>query len=532
MRLLYFSVFLLTSASAASITGVYNAGSWIPASLPNSGVAQGAYLTVTGTGLGPTNLIVAPSYPLPTTQGLGGTTVQVTVGAVTQTCILYYSSATQVSAIVPSATPVGNGTLTVSYQGASASVAIQVVAGDFGIFTLNSAGSGPASITDLSYNPITMVHAAHSGDTVVVWGTGLGGVSGDETEPPAQVNFPGVQVLIENQLVTPTYAGRSSYPGLDQINVTIPAAITGGCKTSIAVVVNGVTGNVVTTAIAPVGQTMCADQLGALTAANLQKAVNTGTLNIASVDVTRVATDDDGLDATFASYPLNSLIRSDGGNFTPSLGSCVVYEVVAGETLVLADPIVASLPHLDAGPSLTVTPSSGKAMTVNASSTGSYLATLGTTESYIAPGTYSVTNGTGGSQVGPFIWSDTLPSPLSFVNAPTTVNRGQSLTLTWANSSLFDLVSIFGYAGVPLSTTQNSYVEFVCAASSTATQFTIPPAILSLLPTNGYGSFGVPGVSIQIAGVVGNRFTVGGTPGIDAGVYTLFTSTGPIVKVQ
>ena len=136
MRVLYISAIIFGTAAACAaapfITGVYNAGSWIPPSLPNSGVAQGAYLTVTGSGLGPASLVVAGSYPLQTTQGLGGTTVQVTVGGVTQTCIMYYTSGTQVSAILPSATPVGNGTLTVSYQGGSGSTAIQVVPASFG----------------------------------------------------------------------------------------------------------------------------------------------------------------------------------------------------------------------------------------------------------------------------------------------------------------------------------------------------------------------------------------------------------------
>jgi len=50
-------------AAAPVITGVYNAGSWLPPSLPNSGVAQGAIFTVTGTGLGPSALQQVQSYP-------------------------------------------------------------------------------------------------------------------------------------------------------------------------------------------------------------------------------------------------------------------------------------------------------------------------------------------------------------------------------------------------------------------------------------------------------------------------------------
>jgi uncharacterized protein (TIGR03437 family) len=356
-------------AGAASISGVYNAGSWLPPSLPNSGIAQGAIFTVTGTGLGPAVLQQVQNYPLPTTQGFAGTTVQVTVGSVTESCIMIYTVASQVAGILPSATPVGSGTLTVSYQGASVSIAIQVVAGDFGMFTLNEGGSGPAVVTDLSYNAITMVNPAHPGDSLILWGTGLGAVSGNETEPPTAVNFPGVEVLMGNQLVTPGYAGRSSSPGLDQINVTVPAGISGGCKTSLAVVVNGVTGNVVSTSIAPAGQATCGDTYGALTAANLQKALTSGSLNIGAVDLSRIGSgNDDTLGGSFATYPLNSLIRSYGGSYAPSIGSCIAYEVTYGTPLILTDPVVATLPHLDAGAALIASSASGSA-TASADST-------------------------------------------------------------------------------------------------------------------------------------------------------------------
>lgn len=132
-------------AAAPAITGVYNAASWVPPKLPNSGIAQGAIFTVTGTGLGPSTLQQVQSYPLPTTQGLAGTTIQVTVGAVTGTCIMVYTVATQVAAILPSATPLGTGTLTLSYQGAKSSIAITVLAANFGTSTLNEGARGPES---------------------------------------------------------------------------------------------------------------------------------------------------------------------------------------------------------------------------------------------------------------------------------------------------------------------------------------------------------------------------------------------------
>lgn len=313
-------------AAAPALKGVYNAAAWVPPDLPNSGIAQGSIFTITGTGLGPATLQQAQSYPLPATQGLAGTSIQVTVGSVTETCIMVYTIATQVAAILPSATPVGTGTLTLSYQGATGSLAIQVLAANFGTFTLNEGGTGPGVITDTSYNPITMINAAHPGDNLVLWGTGLGAVTGNETEPPTPVDLgTGVQVLVGDQPATVLYGGRSSSPGLDQINFVMPPGVSLGCKTSIIVLVKGVTGNVTTTSIAPAGQTICSDTTGSLTAANLQKAVANGSLNMAGVAIARIGGGDDALAGYFGTLPLNSLIRSYGGSYLPSTGSCLAY---------------------------------------------------------------------------------------------------------------------------------------------------------------------------------------------------------------
>ena len=134
-RLVRFFIFAFICAAfiasgldaAPTIAGVYNAASWVVPHQTNSGIAQGALFTVTGTGLGPATIQHANSYPLPTTGGLAGTTIQVRVNGVTKNCIMIYSLNTQVAAILPSATPVGTGTLTLSYQGAESSIAIQVL---------------------------------------------------------------------------------------------------------------------------------------------------------------------------------------------------------------------------------------------------------------------------------------------------------------------------------------------------------------------------------------------------------------------
>lgn len=521
-----------TLAAAPSVTGVFNAASWIPPNLPNSGVAQGAIFTVTGTGLGPSTLQAATSYPLPSTAGLGGTTVQVKVGGVTETCIMIYTVSNQVAALLPSATHTGAGTLTLSYQGESSSFAIQVMAADFGTFALNEGGSGPGVFTDTSYNVITMVNAAHPGETLVLWGSGLGPVTGDETEPPpaGDLDVGEVQVLVGNQLVTPLYAGRSSSPGLDQINFVVPPGIT-GCKTSVAVVVKGVTGNVTTLSVAPAGQTTCGDTFNALTTANLEKAVSSGSLNIAGVGLSHTV-DGDVLAGYFTSFPLNSLIRSYGGTSAPSVGNCLSYEIL-NSTLIFTDPIAASgtVSFLDVGSQLALTGPNGN-KNIDATSTGVFATFLATSSPYyLAPGDYTVANGSGGSNVAGFNWNLTLPASV-VPDIPSSINRSQDLTLTWTGGSNFPVVSIVLYNGVKTTSTLKSYVYIICTAAGSAGTFTVPSAILSLLPAEGFGNPTTPGVEIEISGVASNHFNVTGSPGLDEGFFSALISTGSVAAIQ
>src|SRR5580658_3736049 len=86
-----------TLAATPVISGVYNAASWLPPALPNSGIAQGAVFTLTGTGLGPSTLQEVSSYPLPTTAGLGGTTITIVVGDTAVFGIMVYTLSTQVA---------------------------------------------------------------------------------------------------------------------------------------------------------------------------------------------------------------------------------------------------------------------------------------------------------------------------------------------------------------------------------------------------------------------------------------------------
>ena len=160
-------------AAAPVVSAVLNNSSLIPAGFPNSGVAPSSLFVIQGTGMaapGSNPVLQDSAQGLPTT--LNGTSISVTVGGTTVAPAIYYTSPTQVAAVLPAATPVGNGTITVSYNATpSASAPIQVVPNAYGFDIYN----GLAVATDAtSGGLITYTNSAKPGQVLVFWGTGLG----------------------------------------------------------------------------------------------------------------------------------------------------------------------------------------------------------------------------------------------------------------------------------------------------------------------------------------------------------------------
>src|ERR1700742_3171240 len=120
LSLLLFTVPTLQAASpfqpAISPTGVVNAASYLSSSFTNYGVARGSLFLVFGSALGPVDLVQATAFPLPTTDGLAGTRVMISMGAYNAACPMVYTSGTQIAAIMPSNAPEGDGSLIVVYQ--------------------------------------------------------------------------------------------------------------------------------------------------------------------------------------------------------------------------------------------------------------------------------------------------------------------------------------------------------------------------------------------------------------------------------
>ncbi len=237
---------------------VSNTGSYAPPEAPNGGIAQGSLFAAFGDGIGPQTLVQS-AYPLQTR--LAGTSARVTVKSVTVDALMVYTSSRQVAAILPSRTPAGNGSITVTYNGTdSQPYPIRIVSSALGVYTVTSNGLGPGIITGADYGIKTAQAPARPGETVMLWGTGLGAVDGDEGLPPAPANRFSPEVFAAGKQAKVAYAGRAGCcSGLDQINFEVPDGVS-GCFVPVAVRNGGVTSNFTTLPISSAGA--CSDAVG------------------------------------------------------------------------------------------------------------------------------------------------------------------------------------------------------------------------------------------------------------------------------
>jgi uncharacterized protein (TIGR03437 family) len=490
------ALFLCAAAAAlaqpaVSANGMVNAASYIQAGLPNGDVAQGSIFMIWGGNMGPATPAFA-SWPLPTTQGLGGATAQVKdFEGVSHPLILIYVSAGQIDALLPSAVAVGPASLTVTYNGrTSQPETFNVVQSSVGLFTRNSAGSGPGIVQQYHNGVPTLNDISNSaipGDTAVLWGTGLGPITTDETQQPvAPIPLAaGAQVWVGDQQVPPdnvAFQGRSTFAGVDQINFTIPNIT--GCYVPVLVKVGNIVSNTVSMSIGPSGGT-CSDPLNSFTGLNIQ----TNGLKQASVSLSRSTTSESGFgdfivdsaSGEFVSYNGTQLASKEG---QPVYGACTVSTFFGTQGSVV-DPVTPT--YLDAG-TLLVGPLGGGRVIAWASK-GVYSVVLGTNSVlfgpapvgglYLTPGDYTLT-ATGGADVGPFTSTLTLPESFQWTNrdAIASVSRANGVTVNWTGGSGY--VTIIGIS----ATAQSVGASFSCQAPASAGTFTVPPVVLLALPAS------------------------------------------------
>ena len=541
--------------------GVLNSASYALQGLPNSGIAQGSIFVVFGTGLGPSTLQKISTFPIQTT--LGGTSVQVTSGGTTVDALILYTTATQLAAILPSDTPAGSATLTVTYNGQTSSPAdFQVVPSTFGIYSLNQAGNGPGVISDASYKVPALNKSLSSGQTVIIWGTGLGPVTGNEAGGPlpGDMSTLDVKVYVGGQQANLTYRGRSGCcAGLDQIGFVIPSGIT-GCRVPVSVTVGSTVSNFVTIPISANGAACVDPVLSSISSIDLSKLAAQGTVSFGSVGLERtqstttlpapIGTQTTTIDTAFGSfekvtYTQFNELQSPFGVTSTSYGSCTV-STFRGNSASIVDPITSSAVSLDAGAALTVT---GPGGTKPVAKTGSgktivYDATLGggvspSTPLFLNAGSYSITapGGSGTNAVGAFTANVTLPQPFTWTNASSisTVTRANGQLVKWSGGDPNGSVYIDGFSFL-LGTNPNGSdtlgAIFICTAKVSDTQFNIPPNVLLSIPPSSTTSIGGLAFSFSSLSVSTGSYQSFTAPGIDVGIISAGSSSSETVTYQ
>lgn len=549
------SVATVAAQPVISAGAAVHSASYAIDGLPNSGLPKGGIFTVFGAGLGPAQFVQATSLPLQTT--LGGTQVRVTIGGTTVNCIMLFSSAGQVSAILPSNTPTGTGTLQVVYNGqASGSIQVRVLQNAFGIYTLNQAGSGPAvvqnfiSVGNQPFN--NYLTSASPGQVLTLWGTGLGPIAGDETALPVPSDMKGtvpVEVFVGGKAAQVQYAGRTSCcAGVDQINFVVPLGVE-GCRVPVTVKIGNFVSNYATIAIGNGGP--CNDPNG-FTAAELLAAQQRGHMRIGSINLARANVKMDlGISlpgvpsnfdfttevgvGTFHNYNFDLLMRTQGDVTEITVGSCTTYGF-RGEDPVATDPVVGQ--GLNAG-NLSVQGPGGTRQ-IKQEEPGVYSEVFytsgfggmgGTGSPFLSPGSYTVS--ATGAAVGAFSKQFNISPALNWTNenSITAINRAQGQLFTWSGGDPNGTVMIVGSAFA--GTENNQYgASFVCLEKVSAGQFMVPAHVLLTLPASRSSTGGFDIVTdMLLLGTTSDpvRFNANN---LDLGFVSFSSVSGKTVKYQ
>jgi uncharacterized protein (TIGR03437 family) len=484
-------LFLLMALSAMGQTqqppfvfygGAYHAATYSPAGLPNSGLPRGGLITVFGRNLGPTTPATANSFPL----GANLSGVQVSIIRNTQTYSAFpvFVSAGQINAILPSSTPAGRAVLRVEYNNrASNYIPVDIVQANFGIFSVNSAGFGPAIVTnfiDAATQPLnSLEQAAQPGQVITIWGSGLGPVNFPDNIAPTAGDVAGdVTVFIGGLPAQRLYAGRAPCcSGLDQVVVTIPNNVPQGCWVPIQVRAGGLLSNTTTIAIGS-SPTSCTDPHSPFSTTirkggKLARVVTARTTFV--VDIARPTTVTSTFDqalAQFAEYPANPFAWQFFDSLPP-VGTCVTH-TMRGNAFDLANLLQGlSGTGLSAGSGLTL---NTFPLPTLADLRNLLYGLLPSSTSLALPVTFA---NTGVAGVPAFTFSTTPNLTTSWTNpsSPINIDRSRPFNLTWTSLPSGLVLILAG------STNQvrNASSILACVARGDSASFSIPSHYLGHL---------------------------------------------------
>lgn len=481
-----------------TVAAVINNYGGIAPGLPNAGLAPGSLMAIYGSSLAAspaTDLQNSLSPGLQTT--LNGVTITVTVNGSSVTCPIYYLSPTQIDAVLPGNTAVGTGTIMVNFNGVSSAPAPIVVAPSaFGI--LNQNGTLVKAF-DGTNNPITGTNAANPGQTIVFYGSGVGSDpnNDDRVFPQNQNNLTiPLAVYVGGVQATVLYHGRSQFPGVDQINVTLPSSgIPTGCYVSLSVVSGSgsISSNGATIPVAASGKT-CSDPNSIFTPSLTQTLSGQDSVRFGILQASQSTQIGGG-----GSNPLTNLLTGifekvtgtqyatgTGGNQV-SIGSCIVNSPGFSSFNAVASGLNAGSTINVSGPQgsiplgLLIVPTAPIPVYAASSVPANFIPASG--------GPFTFDNVSGGSDVGHFSATTGFPANFAWTNSGslTAVTRSQGATVTWSGGIPGTYVTITGSSTSSPVTGQPVSASFTCQAPLSAGTFTVPPGILQALPAGTSG---------------------------------------------
>jgi uncharacterized protein (TIGR03437 family) len=566
MRWTWLLILVAISAPAPAQFFLYVADA-VDAASYTAGLTPGAVFVVRGSFPLPSGLGMSG---LPLEQSLNGASVVLTPAGggeairawMIYTYADYDTGLFQIAALLPSATAPGDYRVSVLAQGSTAQGAIaRVVERKYRSLTNNQEGYALAVIQNYvsservdrnmfvagSLPDGQTKSPANPGQTVVLWGLGLGGIQIPDNTAPGAIDLRGqldVRVAVGGIEAAVLYAGRSpQFPGIDQINFTIPDNAPTGCNVALQVTVEGAPSNPVTMAVASPGDDACAHPL--LSRAQLDALDNgqsfiTGEFNLAvySEEVQHQGNTRFAEAHTAVGY---------FGLMTAGRASALDYRSVAPGrcSLVGGDPSVTNL-YLDAVPDdsadagrVTVSGPGLPGIALDGENTHYYRlfsarledgsAVLGGTAGHlVAPGNY-ILRSPGGVHVGPFETSLQVPELQRWTNRDATqeVGRDAGIELSWTGGGTDDQVIIqggtFRAAGGTPGDPELDAAAFLCRAVPGSKSFTVPASVLrSIPPTEGFGtqSTGVLRLAV-FSGESSSRFIAPFTGGrqIETGIF-------------
>lgn len=508
-----------------SADAVFNLLSRAPQGLPNAAIAQGSQLVIEGKNIGP-----APSargqFPLPTE--LGGVSVQIQSGDIATKALMDRASPGSITCVVPSTTPLGDATLTVTFMGrTTAPLPITIVRTSVGIGARNATGYGPSVAWNVPPDipirldesilqiPNTLNQSAKPGQTMVIQATGLGPVAVDETgEFLLELDVP-AEVMAGNQRATVIAKVRADR-GKDFILFKLPDDVPQGCYVPIAVLAGGVTSNTTSISVSASGGA-CSDPTG-FSSSDLEGAQKSGSLSVGVIQFNRFDlggnpySEASGRFVRYGAEPLLDSFAANSGAFgargsfaLPPLGTC---------TVARDRPDLTPAQPLNVGQALNLSGPNGRLQL--AAPNYSFEAE----RDVFTPGDYTVDNGTGTAAFGPFSAAITLPPPVKWTNQDTltSADRSQDLSVTWTGGVTDkEFVMILGS-----SQGEKSDIGFLCTEKVSAGKFTVPAWVLSSLPASaaiprdeGFPSGYMAILTAPLTSAA--RFS---GPGLDFGIFT------------